>query len=425
MRLSCKRFLSVFMLFLLVISSFAAEKIVLWSWYGSESGEILKDMIEKGFTAKTGIEVEILLVPTEDISNKLLLSFIGGDAPDVVELYSNQVVELGVRGALLNLSTLPGIKLVTDELNPMLLPPLKYKSALFALPGEINWTWTYYRTDIFKELGISAPQIWDDIRSTATKLKARNMDTFYYYQGDALIVGKLLPLVYQRKADIYNKEGTASNLTSPENVAAFKELTDLHTKYKLVHEDPSFTTFGTGQTPLQILQNWYYAGFEITSPQIAGKWDIAPFPGTKQKDGSIDRTNTGKMLTWSIVSSTKKKNAAWELMKFLSSTEFTTTFMQRNNKVVQNRIFFSNKNSLENAPFPKEKIPLAREALATCRMQTAVIGGFVANRYIDFAFNKVVLQGDDPEAALKQAAEDSTKEIQRKLKEFDRYIKTL
>lgn len=425
MRLSGQRFLSVFMLFLLVSGFLAAEKLVLWTWYSTESGEILKDMIQNGFTAKTGIEVEVLLVPIEDISNKLLLSFIGGDAPDVVELYSNQVVELGVRGALLNLSTFSDIKQVTSELNPMLLPPLKYKSALFALPGEINWTWTYYRTDIFKEMGISAPQTWDDIRSTATKLKARNLDTFYYYQGDALVVGKLLPFVYQRRSDIYNKEGTASNLASADNIAAFKELTELHTKYKLVHEDPSFTTFGTGQTPLQILQNWYYAGFEITSPQIAGKWDIALFPATKQKDGSLDRTNTGKMLTWSIVASTKKKNAAWELMKYLGSTEFTTAFMQTNNKVVQNRIFFSNKNSLENAPFPKEKIPLAREALATCRMQTAVIGGFVANRYIDFAFNKVVLQGDDPEVALKQAAEDSTKEIQRKLKEFDRYIKTL
>ncbi len=425
MRLSGQKFLSVFMLFLLVSGFLAAEKLVLWTWYSTESGEILKDMIQNGFTAKTGIEVEVLLVPIEDISNKLLLSFIGGDAPDVVELYSNQVVELGVRGALLNLSTFSDIKQVTSELNPMLLPPLKYKSALFALPGEINWTWTYYRTDIFKEMGISAPQTWDDIRSTATKLKARNLDTFYYYQGDALVVGKLLPFVYQRRSDIYNKEGTASNLASADNIAAFKELTELHTKYKLVHEDPSFTTFGTGQTPLQILQNWYYAGFEITSPQIAGKWDIALFPATKQKDGSLDRTNTGKMLTWSIVASTKKKNAAWELMKYLGSTEFTTAFMQTNNKVVQNRIFFSNKNSLENAPFPKEKIPLAREALATCRMQTAVIGGFVANRYIDFAFNKVVLQGDDPEVALKQAAEDSTKEIQRKLKEFDRYIKTL
>lgn len=417
-------FVSLLLVFLLATGVFA-ETITVWTWYGAELGEVLRDMVKNEFTPKTGIDVEIVLVPVEDINNKLLLSFIGGDAPDIVELYSNQVVELGVRGALMNLSTMPDIKSVTDQLNPMLLPALQYRSALFALPGEINWEWTYYRTDIFNELGLQAPETWDDIRAASIKLRARDMDTFYFYQGDSPNVGKLLPLVYQRKSDIYTTDGTASNLNSPENIAAFTELTDLHTKYKLALEDPSFTTFASGQTPLQILQNWYYAGFEMTAPQIAGKWDITLFPGTKQKDGSIDRTNTGKMLTWSIVSSTKKKDAAWTFMKWLSSTEFTTKFMQTGNQLHKTRIFFSNKNSLENAPFPKEKLHLARESLASCRMQTAVIGGHVANRYIDFAFNKVVLQGANPEDAIKQAAKDSTLEIQRKLKEFARYISTL
>ena len=419
-----KIFLCFVVIALLAIAVFA-EQIVVWTWYGAELGQELRNMIKDEFTPKTGIEVDLILVPVEDISNKLLLSYIGGDAPDIVELYSNQVIELGVRGALLNLSTMPGIKDVTDQLNPMLLTALQYNSALFALPGEINRTWTYYRTDIFNELGLGVPETWDDIRTASTKLKARNMDTFYFYQGASPNVGKLLPLVFQRNSDIYTKDGQGSNLASPENIAAFTELTELHTKYKLVLEDPAFSTFTSGQTPLQILQNWYYAGFEITAPQLTGKWDITLFPGTKQSDGTINRTNTGKMLTWSIISSSKKKDAAWEFMKWVSSTEFTTKFMNRGHELHKSRIFFSNKNSIENAPFPKEKLHLAHEALATCRMQTAVIGGHIADRYIDFAFNKVVLQGDDPEAAIKQAAKESTDEIQRKLKEFSRYIKTL
>ncbi len=68
---------------------------------------------------------------------------------------------------------------------------------------------------------------------------------------------------------------------------------------------------------------------------------------------------------------------------------------------------------------------IARESLATFRMQTAVIGGHVANRYIEFAFNKAVVEKADPETVIKQAAKESTDEIQRKLKEFDKYIKDL
>lgn len=423
--MNTKKLLLAFAVTCLVAGLAFAEKLVVWTWYGAELGQVFQELVKTDFTAKTGIEVEIEVVPIDGIMNKLLLSFIGGDAPDIVELYSNQVVELGIRGALLNLSEFADVKSVTDQLNPMLLPALQYKSALFALPGEINWTWTYYRTDVFSEMGLEVPETWDDIRALALKLKARNMDTYYYYQGDGEIVGKYLPFVFQRGADIYKPDGTASNLDSPEAVAAFKELTDLHKQYHLPVEDPIWGTFASAETPLQILQNWYYAGFELTNPQISGKWDITLFPGTKRADGSIDRTNTGKMLTWSIVSSTKHKDAAWELMKWLGSTEFTTKFMQTSNQIHGNRIFFSNKDSIDFAPFPEEKLHLAKEALATCRMQTAVVGGHIANRYIDFAFNKVVIQGDDPETAIRQAAKESTDEIQRKLREFDRYIKTL
>ena len=167
---SKKWFLSLSLVFILVCSTLAAEKITVWTWYGAEMGEVLRDMVKNDFTKKTGIEVDIVLVPTEDINNKLLLAYLGGDAPDIVELYSNQAVELGVRGALVNLNTLSGIKNVTNQMNPMLLPAVSYKSALFAIPGEVNWEWTYYRTDIFKELGLSAPQTWDDVRAASIKL---------------------------------------------------------------------------------------------------------------------------------------------------------------------------------------------------------------------------------------------------------------
>lgn len=428
MKKSFNKWLWCILLLVLMATNVWAEKILLWTWYDASLGQIFKDLIKNEFTPQTGIEVEILTVPIEDMTNKLLLAYLGGDAPDVVELYSNTAVELGIRGALTNLNTIKGVKKVTDDINPMLLPALQYKSALFAIPGEVNWTWTYYRKDIFNEVGLEAPKTWDDFRNATTKLKARNMESYYYYQGDptALIVGKLLPFVFQKNSDIYTPDGTASNLDSLENIAAFKELTRLHTEYKVPLDDPSFTTFASGETPLQLQQNWYYGAFEVAAPQIAGKWDIAPFPGTKQKDGSINNTNTGKMLVWSIVSSTKRQEASWKLIEYISSSEFTAKFMdlvyKSNDKA---RLFFSNKNSLDKASFPKEHIALARESLKNCRMQTAVIGGTIANRYVDFAFNKVVLQGDDPEVAIKQAAKDSTTEIQKKLKEFARFIKQL
>ncbi len=155
---SWKKFLlSWSVVIILVASTMAAERITLWTWYGTEMGAILKDMIQNEFSAKTGIEVDIVVLPAGDTTNKLILSYIGGDAPDVVELYSNQVVELGVRDVLLNLNSFPDITKVTGQMNPMLLPTMTYRKNLYGIPSQVNRAWTYYRTDILNELGLSVP----------------------------------------------------------------------------------------------------------------------------------------------------------------------------------------------------------------------------------------------------------------------------
>lgn len=192
-----------------------AEKITVWTWYDGTLGASFKQLLQEDFVAKTGIEVELYTAPVADITTKLLLAVIGGDAPDVVMLYSNQVVELGVRGALHNIVGMPELESTFEIMLPGLMRQLSYKSAVFALPGEVNWTWTYYRTDILQEVGAEVPNTWDEMKSLSTKLKARDMDVYYDYQGDvaARSTGRLLPFVFQRGTDIYTEDGTASNLT--------------------------------------------------------------------------------------------------------------------------------------------------------------------------------------------------------------------
>lgn len=425
-----KYFPAILSLLLIAILSTAvfAEKIVVWTWYDGLLGQVFKQLVKDDFEAKTGIQVDLQTVPIADMNSKLLLSVLGGDAPDVVELYSNQIVELGVRGALKNLNGMPKLDKVLEQMHPGLMRQLTYKNAVFALPGEANWTWTYYRTDILQEIGSEMPQTWDELKTLSNKLRARDMDIYYDYQGDAAsrITGRFLPFVFQRGTDIYSVDGKKSNLDDPVVIEAFKEFTSLYTEYKLPLEDPGFQTFTDGTTPIQIYQNWYYSVFDRAAPQIAGKWALAEIPGTKRKDGTIDRTNTGKMLTWAMTETTKKKDAAWEFMQWAVSPEFTSKFAKLTYDSPEKwHLFFATKDSIDKSGFPAENIDIARRALANCQMQRAIVGGYVADRYVDFAFHSVVLQNTDPEEAIKKAAKDSTTEIERKLKEFSRFINKL
>jgi ABC-type glycerol-3-phosphate transport system substrate-binding protein len=116
----------------------------------------------------------------------------------------------------------------------------------------------------------------------------------------------------------------------------------------------------------------------------------------------------------------------FELLKWLTSSDFTGKFMLLANQSSEKwRLFFATKDTLDNALFPEGHLEIVQRGLVNSRVPRAVIGGYVADRYVDFAFNKVVVQGADPEEAIREAASESTKEIQKKLKEFARFIEKL
>ena len=67
--------IAVIILVILVLSFIvSAEKVVLWTWYEGALGAILRDLINNDFTPTTGIEVEVLTVPIQDIVTKLIMA---------------------------------------------------------------------------------------------------------------------------------------------------------------------------------------------------------------------------------------------------------------------------------------------------------------------------------------------------------------
>jgi ABC-type glycerol-3-phosphate transport system substrate-binding protein len=422
----CTKLLIGLIVFFLV-SFLAAAEVTIWTWYGGVMGQILSNIIKSDFTAKTGIEVKIVTVPEDDSHfQSYLLSYIGGNAPDIIEIYSHHAGELGMRQALTDLTTFPDSDEVFGKIPAKLLDSVSFKNAIFAVPSEVNWAQMYYRKDVLADIGVEPPNTWDELGRLSIKLLAYGRNTYYEFQGDNQAAFLYYPFVWQKGIDIYNEDGTASNLDAPEAVEAFLQFTDLYTTYGLVVETPIVTTFASAETPVAILQNWYYSVFERTAPQVSGLWGIAEMPGTPDKDGKLNRTNTGKLLTWGISESSTRKKEAWELLKFLASEEFLVKFSEQvYNSVEKWRLVFSNANILPQSPFPEEVKGILDSCLNDCRLKRVVPGGYVADRYVEFVFNKVVVGKEDPKKAILQAANESTIEIQKKIKEFSRFLDKL
>ncbi|HOA90319.1 MAG: ABC transporter substrate-binding protein [Bacillota bacterium] len=422
-----KKVLLAGLVVLVLCSAFtsAATKITVWMTYGGTMGEVVARLIEEDFTPKTGIEVEYVpMLATPDLMTKLILEILGGTAPDVCSLEGWQVIELGMRGALETMNQFSDYQQIVDRFFPGFSGQFIYNNKVYALPGESSWTQTYVRTDIFQELGLAPAATWDEIPAIITKLKARDME-FYYFTGGGQ-PRTLMNFTFQRGHDIFTPDGLASNLNHPEVIKAFTTYTDLYTKYGVPLEMPDYQTFTTGEVPYMVHLHYIYGLIDNAAPHIKGKWEPVHTPGTLQADGTINHAVPTSSFGYVIPKYNQnqaKKDAAWEFLKWYTSDE-TLAKMQKGFFEGPDRwvLAFGTRDSFQSAPFYEEHRELINEVVAAGRSMTSIPGGYSTYRYIDFAYNQVVLQGIDPKEAMEQAAKDSTAELERKRKEFARFL---
>ncbi len=408
----------------------AKPKITVWLTYGGTIGKVISDLIHDDFTPKTGIEVEYVPMKASpfELMTKLILEILGGSAPDICFLEGYQVIELGMRGVLETMNQFSDYKEIVNRFYPGFSGQFIYNNKVYAIPGESGWTQSYVRTDIFKDLGLEPAVLWDDLDKIIPKLKARDKD--FYYENAMGYPRAYMAFLFQRGEDIFTKDGLKSNLDSPEAIKAFKTYTSLYTKNNIPVAMPDIQCFVSGTVPYMVHLHYIYGLIDNIAPQIKGKWAPVHTPGTKRADGKISNAIPTSSFAYVIPKikgrSKENKEAAWEFLKWYTSAETVAKiqkgFFEGPDKFI---LMFGTKESFNSAKFLPEHRNLISEVLEQGVKMTSIPGGFSTYRYIDFAFNRVVLQNENPETALKEAAKDSTQELERKRKEFARFLKDM
>jgi ABC-type glycerol-3-phosphate transport system substrate-binding protein len=142
-------------------------------WGGSEQENFQK--VLDAFTAKTGIKVTYESIRT-NYSTVLQTRITGGNPPDVSILPGigflrhfakdgsiKKVADLGIDPASLEAGYAPGI-----------LDVGKVDGALYAIMVKFNSKSTlWYRPDVFKTAGATAPKTWDEFKTTLATLKTK------------------------------------------------------------------------------------------------------------------------------------------------------------------------------------------------------------------------------------------------------------
>ncbi len=400
--------------------------IVVWSSDGREQVQLLKDLISDRFTPETGITVNLSLVQGGFIEATL-----AGRGPDVaLNVARGQPVNLACRGALLDLSDFDGFNTVVERFLPQAMIPYQYQNGCYALPTTQQFFMMFYRTDIFKTLGLEPPDTWADLISLLPVLDRYHMSVGLPYAAVSALSAvdgglgskDIFPtLLMQMGGSFYNEEQTATGFDTPEAVEAFKMWVDFYVKrgFDLTYDFNS--RFRSGEMPLGIASYQTFNLLSAAAPEIRNQWTMLPVPGVEKDDGTIDRT-VGTSGTGSIIfSGAKDPEACWAFLDWWSSAEIQYQYGIGVENLLgpAGRYTPSNVEAMKRLPWSSDEWKVLERQMAFIREIPEVPGSYYVSRSIDNAFRNATYNMANPREALEKENAKINRELQRKRQELE------
>jgi ABC-type glycerol-3-phosphate transport system substrate-binding protein len=276
----------------------------------------------------------------------------------------------------------------------------------------------FYRKDIVNELGIKLPNTWDEFYKHVLPVLNQHRMEFYFPLD-------ITTFLFQKGGSFYNEEGTKSALDSPEAYQAFKEMSELYMSYGLPVSANFYNRIRSGEMPMGIEGYNTYMLLSVAAPELAGRWGIAPIPGTLKDDGTIDRSSggvAGEAIV--IMNQSSKKEESWEFLKWWTSTEVQSQFGRELEALVgvQARWNTANIEAFLSLPWNAEDLKVLEEQWKWYREMPVVLGGYFTQRHITNAWNRIIISGMPVRDSVEKAFKDINRELKAKQQEYGIFI---
>lgn len=386
--------------------------------------EIMQQMITEEFTPQTGIEVDLSLMPDQ---TKLVLANASGDSPDVATGVNYSIpFELGIRGALKDLTQFDDFAEVAGRYTEGLLMPYVIDDSVYAIPETMNFQVFFYRKDILDKLGLEVPDTLEDVEAMLPDLQMRGLN-FYYPTARTVGMKTFLdttPIIFQSGGRLYDTYVEDVTITSEEVVEGFTTLTNLFTIYNLPKDVPNFYQhFRNGDYPIGISDFGTYNLISNAAPEIDGSWGVALIPGVKDENGEVMRySSAGAESTFLFNSTPEREEQAWEFVKWWSSAQVQAEFGQRLQITYGDEYYWNTANceAFAQLPWDSDDKEVISEQLTWTMEAPRALASYMVERELSDAYNLVVLGAKS--ANVREALDDAQKNIKRetlrKLEEF-------
>jgi multiple sugar transport system substrate-binding protein len=283
-----------------------------------------------GFTtAHPAIEVKLNIQPSDQYWDKLQTQYAAGQAPDVTLLNMDWVVPGAARGMFVDLKPY----MVRDKVDP----------SAYWYPFDREWGWKggiyggllyaggqalYVNKDLLAAAKLEFPRpdwTWDDLLTYARTLTNPAKQQWGLHMANINPpTGASTSFIHGAGGTVLNEARTKCTLTEPAARQGLQFVADLILKEKVLRppaatqgqEDP----FSAGKVGMLFGGTWDEVAIRTSGVQ----WDFAHIPVNKETGiQSVPRDSNA----WSILSTTKHKDEAWQLIKYLIGPEAQTGLM--------------------------------------------------------------------------------------------------
>ncbi len=389
------------------------KQVTVWMTNARDQAQILRQIVDRSFIPTYEIDVDLQLVPAAS----LLPSVLAGVGPDVaMNLTAENIVNYAARNALQELNMFDDL----DEVKSSF-----HKSAFestfvdwgdgdvrdYALPETVTYNVLFYREDAVADLGIELPKTWDDVYDIIAVLQKQYMD---FAPPD------YLTLLYQNGGELYKNSGSQINLDDELSIQTFIQWTDLYTSYKLPIAFDFSNRFRFNEMPIGMQLFDFYNKISVFAPEIKGLWSFTTVPGVEQEDGSINNSVIANYIGCVMMAGAEDKESAWEFMKWWTGADAQIEFGKEIESILGSAARYNTANieAMEAMPWKASELRSLLAQLESAVGYPQYVGSYQVTRYLDFAFNDVVVSNLDPREVILDSINPINDELEYKRDEL-------
>jgi ABC-type glycerol-3-phosphate transport system substrate-binding protein len=378
-----------------------------WHAMGGPLGEVLNEMIDEFNAGHPSIFVKSESMGSyEALKQKILASIVAKNQPDLAQAYEAWISTLLGGDALVDLGKLdPGFTEELEDFFPVLVENSYYDGRLMSLPFNKSVPVLYYNKDLFRRAGLDPeqpPRTWKEFSDYCRALTrdltgdGKPNQWGFKFTDHATYFECLL---VQNGGEIYDRENQTMLFASPKGVEALQYLVDLVRRERIAdfyltgyqHQ----VDFAAGETAMIVAS---CVSRTFMRKQLKFDWGIAPLPARERRGSLVYGTN---IVIFSR-SSERRREAAWEFIKWFTNPENSTRWALRTGYVPIRRSSLELEMMREEfARRPDSRVPV--EEMEWAFFEPRMARWLQIREYLGDAIKAALLGKSPPGEALEEA----------------------